>query len=178
MELKHRDIPGEFLKALPEGIKFIHKRGQEYLVVEECCCPEGHSLMVESVQIHGEPSIKIDVDINNRRGSIYIDSFWGSHDKLYNFIPPITGEQQIVLGFCPSCGRSLMIDEECGFGNCESRQHMVFSLPGGRNTIHVCGRLGCPEHRLEVVALPHQLTEQISEINFFGEGDEDIFQGI
>ncbi len=61
MELVHTKIPREFLDRLPEGMKFIHRHGKEFLVVEEIFCPKGHSLMSDSVRIHGEPSIRIAV---------------------------------------------------------------------------------------------------------------------
>jgi len=58
MELSYQKIPVEFLSSLPEGIKFVNKHGRGYLIVDEIYCPQGHDLVVESVRIHGEPSIR------------------------------------------------------------------------------------------------------------------------
>ncbi|MEW5815932.1 MAG: hypothetical protein AB1798_11140 [Spirochaetota bacterium] len=184
MRLIHNQIPLEFLNTLPEGIKFINKHGKEFLVVEELYCPNGHNLMVETVKLHGEPSVKIDVKLKNpggqyyQEGSFFIDAFWGSHDKLYNFIPIIKEEPVIADAFCPSCGACLMADDKCSVENCSTIPHIVFLLPGGKNKIFVCGRLGCPGHRIDIIDMPHIISETVSDINFFGEGADDIFRGI
>ena len=110
MELKHTSIPPEFLNVLPEGIKFFHKQDKEFLVVEEVYCPKGHSLMVDSVKIHHEPSIRISVTIQDQHGAFFIDAFWGSHSKLYSFIPQIIGSYPTIQASCPECGISLMVN--------------------------------------------------------------------
>ena len=38
MQLKHTEIPLRFLQQLPEGIKYIHRHGKEFLVVEQLYC--------------------------------------------------------------------------------------------------------------------------------------------
>ncbi|RKX75840.1 MAG: hypothetical protein DRP87_13595 [Spirochaetes bacterium] len=178
MELIHNIIPLEFLNTLPEGIKFINKHGKEFLVIEELYCPKGHGLMVESVKIHGEPSIKIDVKIGDQQGAFFIDAFWGSHTKLYSFIPKISKEPVIVEAFCPTCGESMMVDDQCQLKGCESNRAILFFLPGKKNKIYVCAKLGCPGHRIEISRLPHYISEAVSDINFFGAQAEDIFRGI
>lgn len=179
MDLKPTKIPPEFLQVLPEGIKFLHKHGIDFLVVEEVHCPKGHNLVVETVKIHGEPSIKIDVEIEGERGSFFIDAFWGSHSKLYSFIPPLKSRMPIVKAFCPTCGESLTLKKKCGMETCESETNIVLHLPGSRNKIYVCAALGCPGHFLDVSSLPPNLAETVSEINYFGaQSEDDIFKGI
>jgi hypothetical protein len=51
MELMHNEIPREFLSALPDGIKYLVRHGKDFLVVEMVTCPNGHSLMSESVKL-------------------------------------------------------------------------------------------------------------------------------
>ena len=87
MKLTHNTIPKEFLSHIPRGIKYVMRNGKDFLVVEQVFCPNGHSLMVDHVRLHGEPSICLRLRIGKDEGMIYLDSFWGSHDKLYNFIP-------------------------------------------------------------------------------------------
>lgn len=106
MELIHRKIPREFLEILPDGLKFIRKHGKEFLVVEELFCPNGHSLMGESVWIHDEPSIKIAMDRSNGIGRIFIDAFWGSCAKLYDFFPAPSEETTHLKAQCPFCGEA------------------------------------------------------------------------
>ena len=197
MELVHTKIPREFLDRLPEGMKFIHRHGQEFLVVEEIFCSKGHSLMSDSVRIHGEPSIRIAVgrpDIETAdeaergpgtqttagagdaeappagRGLIFVDAFWGSHAKLYSFFPQTGCADYVVDAHCPQCGVSMMVKRPCGRDECDGDEGIQFFLPGENNSVTVCAKLGCPDHELLVRGLPSDALEAVSEINFFGHG--------
>ncbi len=178
MELVHRKVPGEFLEALPEGMKFIHRRGKEFLVVEQIFCRNGHSLISQSVRIHGEPSIRVRVGPHADAGSIFLDAFWGSHSKLYSFIPCPSDHVEYVDAFCPECNVGLMVDELCPTDDCGSSKSILLHLPGVKNGIYVCARLGCPAHYLSVTNLPRGIVERVSEINYFGHGEEEMFSGI
>ncbi len=178
MELVHNEIPLEFVHTIPEGIKFIARHGKDFLVVERVYCPKGHLLTVDSVKIHGEPSIKIGVKIGGQKGNFFIDSFWGSHKKLYDFMPELKGDSVVVEAFCPECGTSLMVKENCHVKGCGTGEHILLTLPGGKNKIFVCGRLGCPGHRLEVKQVPHRLAEKVSDIQYVESQIDDYFGGI
>jgi len=168
MKLVHKKIPAHFLAAIPEGIKYIKKQGQDFLVVEKICCPNGHNLMAERVRIHNEPSICFRIKTGNSEGLIFVDAFWGGHSKLYNFIPDFPGTAHAVEAFCVQCKTSLTVKDRCSQDNCDCKTAIKFSLPGGKNVIYVCARLGCPGHRIEIKDVPHNISEQISSINFFG----------
>ena len=178
MELKYQKIPVEFLSALPEGIKFVNKRGRGYLIVDEIYCPQGHDLVADSVRIHGEPSIRIQLDTGLSRGLAFVDAFWGGHAKLYNFIPILSDEMPILSACCPECGANMVVERKCSIEGCDSAHSIVLSLPGQRNKIYVCARLGCPGHHIEIVQLPEELTGQVDQINYFGAQSDDVFQGI
>ena len=180
MQLIHRKIPREFLEVLPEGMKFIHRHGEEFLVVEELLCPNGHSLMVDSVRIHDEPSISIAVHLpQGATGLIFIDAYWGSHAKLYNFLADASHPLDYADAHCPHCGVSLVVERECGRMECDSSRSLMFALPGEGNFVSVCAKLGCPDHRIVVGDAPRRVTEEVNEINFFGYGDDDdAFGGI
>lgn len=187
MQLIHRTIPREFLEMLPEGMKFIHRHGKEFLVVEDLLCPQGHSLMVESVRIHDEPSISIAVTRpespeheSATTGLIFIDAYWGSHAKLFNFMADPTRPLDYADAHCPRCGASLVVERPCGRIECESTRSLALHLPGDdRNMIYVCARLGCPDHSIVVGDVPAQVQEEVNGINFFGYGDDDeAFGGI
>jgi hypothetical protein len=178
MQLKHTTIPLRFLDQLPEGIKFIHKQDKEFLVVEELTCPNNHSLMAPSVCIHGEPSVMMKVRLGGIEGLLFVDAFWGSHAKLFSFIPRLSEEHPLVEAFCPTCGVSLLTDEACSLPECECQKSILFHLPGAKNRILVCARLGCPGHLMDISDLPHRLSESVSEINYFGAAVDDFFEGI
>ncbi len=178
MQLIHRKIPAEFLDALPEGMKFIHRQGQEFLVVEELFCPKGHSLMADSVKIHGESSIRIKVHPGDIDGLIFLDAFWGSHARLFSFFGSTEENSRYLEAFCATCGASLAVDETCTLPECGSPKSLALHLPGGKNRIYVCSRLGCPGHRLAIAEVPSTLNSLVSEINYFGHGEEEIFGGV
>jgi len=178
MELNTPKIPDEFIETLPKGLKIIRKQNKDFLVVKEVCCPNGHTLMVNSVKIHGEPTIKIDVTVENHSGSVYIDAFWGSHAKLSSFLPVLESKDAVISAFCPICGINLGIESVCDQIGCGTKKHFLLNLPGKANRVLVCSRLGCPGHKIEIQDLPGDISEIVSEINYFGAQMEDIFKGI
>ncbi|MBU8913751.1 MAG: hypothetical protein KOO61_06970 [Spirochaetales bacterium] len=178
MQLVHKKVPREFLEMLPDGVKFIHRHGKEFLVVEELSCPNGHSLMAESVRIHDEPSIRIAVERPNGTGRIFIDAFWGSHAKLYDFLPAPSEDMIHIEARCATCGVSLSVERPCGRMECDSQKNFLFHLPGENNFVYVCAKLGCPEHSIVVGGVPQHLNKLISEINYFGYGEDEQFKGI
>jgi hypothetical protein len=130
MQLKHTVIPLRFLQQLPEGIKYIHRHGKEFLVVEQLYCPKHHSLIADSVHIHGEPSVMLRVRNGDQEGFLFVDAFWGSHAKLFSFIPQAATEHPFVEAFCPTCGASLVVREACPLPDCDNDRSILFHLPG------------------------------------------------
>jgi hypothetical protein len=174
MKLVHREIPQHFIQALPRGLKFVRRDGKRFMVAENLRCPRGHSLMVRSVRIHGEPSIHLRVRVGRSAGDIFVDAFWGGHAKLYNFVPDLSGENPLTRAFCPTCGTGLVVENACHFRHCRSRHAILLALPGGKNRIYVCARLGCPGHRIELARLPHEVSAELSEVNYIGHQAETI----
>jgi hypothetical protein len=178
VELRHTKIPQRFVDQLPEGLKYLHRHGKEYLVVEQLYCAQGHSLMSQSVRIHDEPSIRLKVRVGGAEGLIFVDAYWGSHDKLYGFVPPTAESGPMAQAFCPTCDASLLVEEPCEREGCGSKSCILFHLPGTTNRIYVCARLGCPWHRMDISHMPQGIQRSVSEINYFGHGEEEAFQGI
>ena len=175
MELIHNIIPPNFFFFLPKGIKFVNKESKEFLVIENLTCPEGHSLMADTVKIHGEPSIKLIFETADREGAVFIDSYWGSHSKLFSFIPQSTDPVDIK---CPVCGKSMLIDMKCEHEGCGFDKAVMLKLPGNANKIYVCAKLGCPGHKIDINEIPDNISEIISEINYFGTQEDNYFEGI
>jgi hypothetical protein len=177
MELKSNKIPEEFRMVIPRGLRLVHRNEQEFLLVESIFCPRGHNLLVDSVHIHGEPSIKLELEINGQRGLAFIDAFWGSHAKLFSFLPEC-GEGTMLEGFCPYCHAPLIEEYHCHEEGCGSHKGLALHLPNGAGRVTVCASLGCPGHLLDVNSISHELSESLSGINFFGAGTEDLFGGL
>lgn len=169
MKLKHNTIPQEFLNNIPRGMKYVMRNGKDFLVVEQVFCPNGHSLMVDNVRLHGEPSITMTLRVGNTEGTVFLDSFWGSHDKLYSFIPELAdvdSDKNDVL--CPSCGSTMVTRVKKGCKTCGESKLIVLHLPGAQNKIMLCAKLGCPWHRMVAEDISHKYTEMVDDINYFG----------
>ena len=177
MKLVHSQIPVEFLQALPEGMKLVNRHGHEFLVVESVFSRSGTPLVTESVRIHGEPSIRIGIRVGDRNGLIFVDAFWGSHSKLWGFLPDAGDGDQTVDAYVHDTGESLMIDRTCDVEGCSCTRGIELVLPGGENTIQVCARLGCPGHRIVLADMAKPVGDSVSGINFFGAGsvEDDWF---
>jgi len=177
MKLIHNQIPVEFLTELPEGVKLVKRKGREFLVIEEVVSRRGQSLMSDDVRIHGEPSILMHVSIKETAGSIFLDAYWGSHAKLYGFLPTVAGADPVIDASVPESQESLMVDSVCEVDGCGCTRAVELLLPGGENKILVCARMGCPGHRMVLSSMPKMVSDTISGINFFGAGslDEDWF---
>jgi hypothetical protein len=178
MELNRKDIPIQFLTTLPDGIKLVKRHGKEFLVVDLVTDKQGNSLMNETVKIHGEPSIKLHIKIGKSEGVIFVDAYWGSHAKLYSFIPDVSDGFAFVEASSPISGKTLMTAWECDQKGCGSTEGIELDLPGKKNKIYVCARLGCPGHEMAVRELSREVSHSISTINFFGEGEDELFHGI
>ncbi|TVR72219.1 MAG: hypothetical protein EA427_03510 [Spirochaetaceae bacterium] len=173
MELQHKEIPTEFLRRLPEGIKIVKRHGKEFLVVESVYGPGGEDLVSRSVHIHDEPTLRLGVRIGGGEGLIFVDSYWGSHAKLYSFLPEITGSDTEVDAFVPESGASLMEEKKCDIEGCGCGRAIVLHLPRGEGKVYVCARLGCPGHSLELKDLPSEVVKTVGSINYFGVGSLD-----
>jgi len=177
MKLTAKRIPDEFVRAIPRGFRLVKKQDHDFLLVESLFCPHGHNLVVDSVRIHDEASIKLKVVINNESGLLFVDAFWGSHSKLFSFIPKVTGKEPVfVEAYCPYCDAALIERYPCTQKGCGSDSSVLLMLPGGINKIHVCAKLGCPGHLLDIVDMPQKLVRSVSVINYFGAGSNDPFQ--
>ncbi len=179
MKLTARRIPDEFIRAIPRGFKLVKRQEHDFLLIESLFCPNGHDLIVDSVRIHDEPSIKLKVVINGQSGFLFVDAFWGSHAKLFSFIPKITGKEPVYAEpHCPYCDVAMTEKHACAQKGCGSVKSVLLMLPGGQNKIHVCARLGCPGHELEIKDMSRQTVHSVNVINYFGAGSEEPFNGI
>jgi hypothetical protein len=166
MKLAAHRIPDRFAQAIPRGLRLVTKEGRDFLLVESAFCPRGHNLVVDSVRIHDEASIKLKVVVGSQTGFVFVDAFWGSHAKLFSFIPLVSGKEPAFADVhCPYCSTAMTEHHRCTQKGCGSEKSILLVLPGGKNAIHVCARLGCPGHLLDVVDMPHEVVRSVSGIN-------------
>ena len=175
MKLKITQIPHELRQTVPPGFR-LERRGEfEFLIIESIFCKHGHNLLVDSVKIHGEPAIKLRLKIGDQEGIVFVDAFWGSHAKLFSFLPESFNDHTLVEAFCPVCGDSLIEEYHCHESACDSDKGIILYLPGNNNTVHVCARLNCPGHHLNIIDVSEDIIDTISDINYFGVGAFEIF---
>lgn len=177
MELRHKSIPTELLGRLPAGMTAVYRRGQEHLVMDDLRSPAGTRLMSDTVRIHGEPSVRIGIRQAEREGIVFVDAWWGSHTKLFSFIPR-EDDPNPVEAFVPETGESLIVEGTCPEPDCDCQRQIRFLLPDGRSSVTVCAKLGCPGHHLDLAGLPAPISEDLSHINYFGAGEDDGFQAV
>lgn len=176
MKLKVTEIPQNLKRLVPPGFCFEMQGEHEFLVVESIYCQQGHNLLVDSVKIHGKPSIMLHAAIGEgAEGLLYIDAYWGSHAKLFSFLPSDITDETIVEASCPHCGVSLMERYSCKEEDCTSHDSIALYLPENGNLVHICAKIGCPGHHVDLTDIPHEYEEMISSINYFGESADDLF---
>ncbi|WP_319560446.1 hypothetical protein [Marispirochaeta sp.] len=178
MELTIKEIPAAFKANIPQGMRLFTKHEKEVLLVESIFCPNGHNLLVDSVRIHDEPSIRLNIKLGNQNGVVFLDSFWGSHANLFSFLPTQIKANSAVEAHCPYCDILLNVKRPCENVDCDSQEQIALYLPGRNNRIYVCPKVACPHHMLVVEDIPHDILEAIDEINYFGTGQDEVFGGI
>jgi hypothetical protein len=179
MELSPQPIPDRFARAIPRGFRLVNRRGHDFLLVESVFCPRGHNLVVDSVRIHDEASIRLKVLVGGEAGLVFVDAFWGSHAKLFSFLPRGSGQEPLYAeAQCPYCDAPMTERHPCSQEGCGSDQSIRLVLPGRTNTIRVCARLGCPGHLLDIADIPDDVVKSVSGINYFGAGGEDVLGSI
>ena len=122
-------------------------------------CPFcGRSLMNQDESLNGKPTIKLNIQTQNSRGTIYLCSIYECYD--YHTEVPLT-EKEIVDFACPHCNKELNTREECHV--CGAPMVSLLLTTGGR--VSLCSRTGCPNH---YVAFEDLATELQKFYEIFG----------
>ena len=129
-----------------EKINIEVKVPSEKLCVEHAHCPNGHSLMDETVKIHGKSSIKVKVKYDGHEGVLYVDPVYGSYENIAKNITLPNGA--VIDIFCPECDISLK--EEGEFCNICSSPMFEVDIPNG-GIIEGCLKVGCVFHKMKIV---------------------------
>jgi hypothetical protein len=161
-----QNIPKDFIENLPEGFKITNRKGAIYVVVDDLRCPNGHGLITDAIRIHNEPAIHIKVKGGGVKGAMYLDPFWGLHQKLFDFMFKSNSPNPLLKVSCPQCNIPLMIKKCCEATGCNSEEYIEFALPGGKNKIEVCARWGCPEHHISVDMFSCGTATAVDKINY------------
>lgn len=123
-------------------------------------CPEcGESLMDHNQLIDNESSIKLNIEVANKKGVINLSSIYGSHNYKSN-IDMITNE--IAKFSCPHCLAQIISQSSCL--TCKAPMVPFYLDMGGK--VSICSRTGCKDHRVEFDDLSIALNKLYQEYGF------------
>lgn len=125
-------------------------------------CPVcGHSLMDHDRLVDNEPSIKLKIQIDKRKGSINLSSIYGS----YNYVADIEiHKNEIAQFYCPHCSANIKSDAECL--SCGAGMIPLHLDMGGK--VSYCSRSGCKNHKVEFEDLSIALNKLYQEYGYSG----------
>jgi len=123
------------------------------------CVECGRTLMDPETLIDNEPSIRMDVECCDQRGTIWLSSIYGS----YNFKSDIGLPKGMVVGFyCPECKQEISSAAECI--SCGAPMVPFHLDMGGK--VSICSRAGCKNHFVEFEDLSIALRKFYHEYGF------------
>lgn len=127
-------------------------------------CPVcGDSLMDHDRLVDNEPSIRLKIQIADRKGTINLSSIYGS----YNYVTDIAIHNDEEAEFaCPHCSANLNTDIECL--SCGSDMVPLYLDMGGK--VSFCSRSGCKNHKVEFEDLSIALNKLYQEYGYSGKG--------
>lgn len=103
-------------------------------------CPHCHrSLMDNDYLLKEKPSIKLNIEIVDQRGTIRLCSLYGCYDHESDVTIP---DNEIARFYCPHCNKEITSDEICD--TCQASMVPFLLEMGGR--VSICSRSGCTKH--------------------------------
>ena len=114
------------------------------------------SLMDNEKELHGFPSIKLNIVTPEDRGVIYICSVYECFDHTSNID---IKDNTVVDLYCPNCNKELLVNEECKI--CGAPMVSFVLKVGGR--VNICSRKGCSNHYVAFSDLSTELTKFYNE---------------
>lgn len=120
----------------------------DYLVVEDCYCPNGHNLICNQIYFNSFKGLKLQVHTDKKTGIVFLSPIYGEKcrasmdidlefNHIYDLSCPECGVRLPAFGPC-TCGGELVtlfLDEKLSFSNC----------------IAVCNKFGCPHSEIKSV---------------------------
>ncbi len=126
-------------------------------------CPEcGESLMDHDQLIDNESSIKLNIEVEDRKGNINLSSIYGS----YNYKSDVELKQdEVVSFFCPHCTAQIISEVNCL--TCKAPMIPFYLHMGGK--VSICSRTGCKDHKVEFDDLSVALNKLYQEYGYGAE---------
>lgn len=128
------------MMVFPNPIKKEIKESKNILVVKECFCPKGHSLIDSRAFFSGFHGIMLKVKYKGHKGYVAISPIYGDKSKIALEINLQPGE--LLELSCPTCNSPLAVYAKC---ECEGDLTALFlsSKADYSNCIGICNRVDC-----------------------------------
>jgi hypothetical protein len=112
----------------------------QHQVIEECYCPNGHSILTDVRLFQGHPALTLKLRSKTQEGLLAISPVIGDRDREFIDFVQIPGE--VIDICCPECAEPFPIYNECPCG-----AHLValFTSPSAHfaKCVGICQRIGC-----------------------------------
>lgn len=123
-------------------------------------CPDcGESLMDHNQLIDNESSIKLTIQVSDKKGTINLSSIYGS----YNYKSDVEMITDVIAKFfCPHCSTQVVSEVKCF--TCKAPMVPFYLDMGGK--VSICSRNGCKDHKVEFDDLSIALNKLYQEYGF------------
>lgn len=106
-------------------------------------CPHcKKEVMDKEVKIDDWPSIKLLIEIDEQKGTLWLSCLYGSYNIKSDIELP---EEKVTKFYCPFCKKELISTRTCD--QCEAPMVSLELTMGGE--VEFCSRKGCKNHFLE-----------------------------
>jgi len=103
-------------------------------------CPHCRkSLMDNDYLLVDKPSIKLNIEMAEKRGTIRLCSIYGCYEHEADIDLP---KGEVAKIYCPNCNKEIVSDEKCDV--CDANIIPLVLEMGGR--VGICSRAGCTKH--------------------------------
>lgn len=112
---------------------------KELIVIRECYCPNGHSLISDQAMFDGYNGILFKVRIGEKEGMVALDPVYGLKHRYSSFHLP---KGELLQIECPECGAPLPVFSNCTCGG-ELITLFLDQKTDYANSLLVCNRVDC-----------------------------------
>ena len=124
-----------------------NKKNNAVVIISECFCPNGHSLIDENARFGIDPGIKIKVKRNGEdEGFLVLSPKFGDYSKISLGIKLNDGD--LLEMFCPECNVALPVYSSCYV--CDNKMLTLFTSNkhSYSDCMGICQKVGCHNSKM------------------------------
>ena len=147
------------MMTIPHVLKPQAETGKKLLVVKECYCPNGHSLIDAHACFNDQPGIMLEVTTDGKTGKLALSPIYGQKARI-SIGTQLNSGDKVALA-CPECHASLHTHSRCDCGADILAMFLTMKLDFS-DCIGICQRVDC--HHSYVTASGELLTKFDDEL--------------